>query len=116
MTNGIDEKEPFYRSLLRKIPVSVAITIKEGRILECNEALLEMTGYSEEEIAQIHLRDMYRDPNDREILLERIDKEGPGRINLLHFFSSSPNRRKNLRLTAASTLLRSDLLPGVRGI
>ena len=42
---GGAEKEPIYRFLLKKMPVSIAIATSEGAFLECNESMLQMTGY-----------------------------------------------------------------------
>jgi diguanylate cyclase (GGDEF)-like protein/PAS domain S-box-containing protein len=49
----------------------------DGRILTANPALVRMLGYdSEEELRSIRVPDLYADPGERDILLERIAEEG----------------------------------------
>ena len=54
------------------------VSSKEGKFLDCNQALLDMLGYStKEEFLSIHIaQDLYLNPEDRKIFQERIERDG----------------------------------------
>lgn len=70
------ESEFQYRTLLESAPVGIGLATFDGQILSCNVTMSQMTGYSKEELRKIKLKDIYKNPEDRALLLERIKKEG----------------------------------------
>jgi PAS domain S-box-containing protein len=73
---ALKESELRYRALFESAPVGIGLATKTGRILEANEALLQMTGYGAADLPQVNVRDMYGDPQDRERFLEQVTADG----------------------------------------
>jgi len=65
-----------YQNLFETTPIGVGVATREGKVLECNKAMLQMTGYSLEEFKQINLADTYQEPRSRQMLLRRLQKDG----------------------------------------
>jgi PAS domain S-box-containing protein len=65
-----------YQTLFESVPVGIGLATREGRVLECNVAMLQMTGYSLAEFKQINLKDTYQEPQSREVLLRRLQEDG----------------------------------------
>jgi len=72
---GSEEK---LRRLFERVRHGLFISSKEGRFLDCNQALLDMLGYpSKEEFLKIDIvRDLYVNPEDRKLLKEKSEKGG----------------------------------------
>jgi len=70
------ESEFQYHTLFESVPVGIGLANYDGQILSCNATMCQITGYSEEEFKKINLKDTYKNPEDRALLLERIKKEG----------------------------------------
>ncbi len=72
------ESEEKLRILFERVRHGLFISSKEGKFLDCNQALLDMLGYSsKEEFLNIDIsRDLYVNPEDRKIFQEKIEKYG----------------------------------------
>jgi PAS domain S-box-containing protein len=72
---GSEEK---LRNLFERVRHGLFISSKEGKFLDCNQALLDMLGYSaKEEFLEIDIaRDLYVNPEDRKVFQERIERDG----------------------------------------
>jgi len=72
------ESEEKLRTLFERVRHGLFISSKEGKFLDCNQALLDMLGYSsKEEFLSIDIaRDLYVNPEDRRLFQERIQKDG----------------------------------------
>ncbi len=70
---ALRRSEANYRSLVANAPYGIYRVNREGRMLAVNPALVEMLGYdSEEELLRLNEgRDIYREPADRDRLVER---------------------------------------------
>jgi two-component system NtrC family sensor kinase len=66
------------RRLFERVRHGLFISSKEGRFLECNQALLDMLGYTDKkDLLRIDIiRNIYANPKDREIFMEIIKREG----------------------------------------
>jgi two-component system sporulation sensor kinase A len=73
---ALRESELRYRTFFESVPVGVGVATADGRVLTCNDAMVEMTGYSREEFSQINLVDTYKDPDARAHLLDRLQADG----------------------------------------
>ncbi|GAG05063.1 unnamed protein product, partial [marine sediment metagenome] len=62
------------RTLFENAQVGIALTTIEGKILSVNNALLRLMGYSEAEILQRNVAEMYVDPEERNQLLEKLEE------------------------------------------
>jgi len=58
--------------LFENASIGIGLTAIEGQILAANEALLAMTGYTEDEIVGRNVVEVYADPEQRSVLLERL--------------------------------------------
>jgi two-component system NtrC family sensor kinase len=72
------ESEEKLRTLFERVRHGLFISSKEGKFLDCNQALLDMLGYSsKEEFLKIDItKDLYVHPEDRKIFQERIERDG----------------------------------------
>lgn len=70
--------EEKYRTLFERVRHGLFISTKEGRFLDCNQALLDMVGYEDkEEFLKIDIaRDLYVNPTDRRRFQKLIEREG----------------------------------------
>ena len=66
------------RTLFERVRHGLFISSKEGKFLDCNQALLDMLGYpTKEEFLNINIaQDLYVDPEDRTIFQERMERDG----------------------------------------
>jgi len=78
MERKIKDSEEKLRTLFERVRHGLFISSKEGKFLDCNQALLEMLGYpTKEEFLQINIaQDLYVKPEDRKIFQERIERNG----------------------------------------
>ncbi len=75
---NLKNSEEKLRTLFERVRHGLFISSKEGKFLDCNQALLDMLGYpTKEEFLQINIaQDLYVDPEDRKTLRKRIEREG----------------------------------------
>ncbi len=66
------------RRFFERVRHGLFISSKEGKFIDCNQALLDMLGYSsKEEFLNIDIvKDLYGNPEDRKILKERMERDG----------------------------------------
>jgi two-component system NtrC family sensor kinase len=74
----LKESEEKYRNLFERVRHGLFISTKEGRFLDCNQALLEMAGYQDKEkFLKIDIaKDLYVNPEDRKEFQRLIEKQG----------------------------------------
>ncbi|OGP64689.1 MAG: hypothetical protein A2170_16945 [Deltaproteobacteria bacterium RBG_13_53_10] len=74
----LKDSEEKLRSLFERVRHGVFISSKEGTFQDCNQALLDMLGYStKDEFLSIDIsKDLYVDPEDRKIFQEKIGRNG----------------------------------------
>src|SRR5689334_1201477 len=65
-----------YRLLLEHLNVGVFLSSVDGRMLECNDRTLEMSGETRENLLQIPLSGFYESPSDRERLVAELRGTG----------------------------------------
>ena len=72
------DSEERLRNLFERVRHGLFLSSKEGKFLDCNQALLDMLGYcNKEEFLKIDIvQDLYANPHDRKVFQERIEKEG----------------------------------------
>ena len=74
----IKDSEEKLRNLFERVRHGLFISSKEGKFLDCNQALLDMLGYpaKEEFLKMDIIKDLYVNPDDRRVFQERIEREG----------------------------------------
>ena len=72
------DSEEKLRTLFERVRHGLFISSKEGKFLDCNQALLEMLGYlNKEEFLKIDIaRDLYVNSDDRKTFQGRIERDG----------------------------------------
>jgi PAS domain S-box-containing protein len=72
------DSEEKLRALFERVRNGLFISSKEGKFLDCNQALLDMLGYSsKDEFLSIDIaQDLYANSEDRKIFQERIERDG----------------------------------------
>ncbi len=70
------ESEAKCRALIEESRDAMVITTRGGRIVNFNEAALELFGYPAEKLRTLNVRRLYADPADRERFKEEIEKTG----------------------------------------
>jgi len=65
-----------YRSLFESSPVGLGLATTDGKILDCNSAMLAMMGYLNSEIGQVNLKDTYVNLQERARLLKELETSG----------------------------------------
>jgi len=65
-----------YQALFDNAPIGIGVSNKDGRVLEFNEAMQKMLGYSYAEMRKIRLKDTYLNPRQRQEMLKRLQSDG----------------------------------------
>ncbi|MFH1117844.1 MAG: response regulator [Pseudomonadota bacterium] len=65
-----------YRDLFSTSRDAVVIVARDGNIVECNTAFLDIFGYLPEDIAQLNILAVYADPSQREGFRKEIEEKG----------------------------------------
>ncbi|MFB6240578.1 MAG: PAS domain S-box protein, partial [Gemmatimonadota bacterium] len=73
---AVRRSERRYRSLVEDSPDPIVITTTDGEFVRVNDAFLEVTGYSRDELERLEAKDLYGDPERREELLEQLNEAG----------------------------------------
>ncbi|MBW1783878.1 MAG: PAS domain S-box protein [Deltaproteobacteria bacterium] len=74
---ALEESEKKYRTLFNDSRDAIYISSREGKFLDVNPALLELFGYSREEIVnKLNVREIYVYPGDRDKFKREIEKRG----------------------------------------
>lgn len=71
-TNNIMQKEQYFQ-LFSNVPVGITVTNRNGTIISFNQAVIEMVGYTAEELKTLNANGFYDRKFDRDKLLELID-------------------------------------------
>jgi two-component system NtrC family sensor kinase len=74
----LKESEEKFRNLFESVRHGLFISTKEGRFLDCNQAMWGVLGYeSKEEFLKIDIaKDLYANPEDRKTFQELVEKQG----------------------------------------
>jgi PAS domain S-box-containing protein len=72
------ESEEKYRNLFERVRHGLFISSKEGKFLDCNQAMLGLLGYEDkEEFLKIDIvKDLYVNPEDRKTFMALVEKLG----------------------------------------
>ena len=96
------ESEEKYRALFEATPVGIGIADLDGKMLDCNANMLEITGFTLEELKSMDVSATYVDPDERKMLLKTLQETG--RVRDLEV------RLKRKDGTIYNALLNADLL------
>ena len=71
--------EERFRILFENAPLGTGVATLEGQLLAYNEALMEITGYTKEELLNFNVRNLYLNLEDRKPLLQKLQNNGHAR-------------------------------------
>lgn len=108
--NALRDSEKKYRNLVDNALVGIYKTNLKGDILYTNKALLKMLGFdSLEEMISVNVMTTYKNPDDREVLIESL--KNTGRIsNFETELITKTGKPKNIILNA---ILEGDIISGM---
>lgn len=91
MEKELIESQERYKSLFDFLPVAVGISsLSGGKVVEVNERLVDLLGYSLEEIEQIGKTDLlYKNPDDRKKIVSLLEKDGSVRDKEITFINKN---------------------------
>lgn len=70
------EAEDLYRLLFESAPIGIGTSNEEGKILTCNQKMLEIMGLTDLDTNEVNLLNTYADPNQREQLMKELRISG----------------------------------------
>jgi len=70
------ESEYRYRSLFEDVAVGICLVASNGKFVQSNKTAHQLTGYSEAEIDQINLRDLFQNTEEQALLLKSLKNAG----------------------------------------
>ncbi|MCK5304453.1 MAG: PAS domain S-box protein [Candidatus Heimdallarchaeota archaeon] len=108
------ESENIYHSMFKSSIDAMFITNTEGMIIDGNQALLDMSGYSREEILNINAIDLYDSPETRKQFLEDITRAKSVRNYEIKYRRKDGTVTTNL-LTATQRISKSGEFLGFQG-
>jgi len=113
---AIREAEEKYRTLFDESKDAIYITSREGKFLDINRALLELFGYSREEmIDKLDVREIYVYPGERDTFQQEIEKKGSVRDYEVKFKKKSGTEMDCILTSTVRRYADGDIL-GYQGI
>lgn len=86
-------------TLFDNSPLGISLTKPDGNILGVNQAMQQITGYSQEELLQTNVNALYTTPGDRVQILEQLNADG-----VVRNFSVQAQRRDGSHYHASLNL------------
>ena len=105
MAAALRESEERYRSLFEESIDAICIAGTDGKILDFNQAALDMWGYTREEMMQLDASGLYFAPGDRSSFRQEIEKKGSVRDYEVRYRKNDGTLMECLEST---TLYRAD--------
>ncbi|WP_321421270.1 PAS domain S-box protein [uncultured Methanobacterium sp.] len=73
---ALSDSEQKYSHLFSSVPVGIGITSLNGKIIDVNKAMQDITGYAPEELKNTNVKTSFVTPEDYELLLEELQESG----------------------------------------
>jgi len=113
---ALREHEKRYRSLFEDSRDAIYITTKDGKFLDANQALLDLFGYSREEVLnRINVKETYRSLADRERFQQEVEAKGSVRDFEVVLRKKDGSEMDCLLTSSVRRSLKGDIL-GYQGI
>ncbi|MDH5717995.1 MAG: PAS domain-containing sensor histidine kinase [Spirochaetia bacterium] len=76
LENALKESENKYRSLFEATPLGIGITVLNGKVVSANPSMLNLTGYSLQELENLNLKDTFVDQDKYYQIQKEILEKG----------------------------------------
>ena len=76
MEEALQQSEKRYRSLFEDSKDAVYVTAKGGKFVDVNQSMLQLFGYTKEEMVEMDVRQIYAHPEDRRGFQQKIEQQG----------------------------------------
>jgi PAS domain S-box-containing protein len=73
---AVRESERKYRTLFEVTPIGTGIADLEGKVIDCNANMLEIMGFTLEELKSTDISATYADPDERKFLVKTLQETG----------------------------------------
>jgi len=73
---ALGESEKKYRRLFEKSRDAIYMARLDGLLLDCNQAMTDLSGYTREEAEKFDLMSVYVNPGEKRMFREQLEKEG----------------------------------------
>ncbi|EKQ50691.1 MAG: PAS domain S-box [Methanobacterium sp. Maddingley MBC34] len=73
---ALSESEQKYSHLFSSVPVGITITNLNGKVIDVNKAMHDITGYTPEELKNTNIKSSFVSPEDPELLLKELQETG----------------------------------------
>jgi PAS domain S-box-containing protein len=73
---ALRESEEKYRTLFEESRDSLCITTQDGRFIDVNPEMLDLFGYSRQEMMDMDVHQLYAKPEDRTVYLNELENKG----------------------------------------
>ncbi len=100
MERKLKESEERYRTLFEDSRDALYITTREGKIVDVNQSMLDLSGYTREEMLGMDIQKKYVNHADRANFQEQIEKKGFVRDYEVKFFTKD-RKEMDCLITAA---------------
>ncbi|HOP34947.1 MAG TPA: PAS domain S-box protein [Syntrophales bacterium] len=74
--NYLRESEAKCRTLIEESRDAMITTSRQGRLVNFNQAALDLFGYTPDELKALNVRSLYADPKDRRVFMKEIESTG----------------------------------------
>jgi len=76
MEEALQQSEKRYRSLFENSKDAVYVTTRDGKFANVNQSMLQLFGYTKEEMVEMDVRQIYARPEDRRRFQQKIEQQG----------------------------------------
>ena len=73
---AVRESEEKYRTLFENSKDALYINTREGQFVDANQSMLDLFGYTREEMLKINKSELYADPNKRSAVTKELEEKG----------------------------------------
>jgi len=70
------ERENRYRTVFDKAPIGIGLVSEDGYVIDCNQAMARITGYTIKELVTIQQTGIFADPEARNGFMELMERDG----------------------------------------
>ena len=74
--DALEESEERYRHIFENSPIGIGISAMDGKVITANKAMLDIMGYTLDEVRTINIADTYANAEDRVVLLRALSQNG----------------------------------------